>query len=43
LIALHHLGGRPQEVAGKQPFRKNEGIRIPRILEGLDKLSIRVD
>lgn len=35
LVALHHVGGRPQEVAGKPPLRKNEGIRIPRIVKGL--------
>lgn len=31
LIALHHAGGTPQEIAGKMPLVKNEGIRIPRI------------
>jgi V8-like Glu-specific endopeptidase len=31
LIALHHAGGRPQEVADKPPIRKNEGILISRI------------
>jgi hypothetical protein len=35
LIALHHAGGRPQEIAGKAPLKKNEGIRISRILAGL--------
>ncbi len=35
LIALHHAGGRPQVVAGRAPLKKNEGIRIPRILKGL--------
>jgi V8-like Glu-specific endopeptidase len=35
LIALHHAGGRPQEVLGKPPVKKNEGIRIPRVLAGL--------
>lgn len=40
LVALHHAGGRPQEVAGKSPLRKNEGIRIPRILDGLTKLGV---
>jgi hypothetical protein len=42
LIALHHAGGRPQEVAGKPPLRKNEGIRISRVLEGLSTLGIVV-
>lgn len=35
LIALHHAGGRPQQVVGMPPLRKNEGIRIPRIIDGL--------
>jgi S1-C subfamily serine protease len=35
LIALHHAGGRPQEVLGKPPVAKNEGIRISRVLERL--------
>jgi hypothetical protein len=35
VIALHHRGGRPTEVAGKPPVSKNEGIRISRVLSGL--------
>jgi hypothetical protein len=35
LIALHHAGGRPQAVIGKPPVKKNEGIRISRIVSGL--------
>jgi S1-C subfamily serine protease len=35
LIGLHHVGGTPQQVAGKPPLAKNEGIRIPRVLAGL--------
>ncbi|WP_313920128.1 trypsin-like peptidase domain-containing protein [Tahibacter sp.] len=35
LIALHHAGGRPQEVAGQPPLKKNEGIAIRRVREGL--------
>ncbi|MEU7532080.1 serine protease [Saccharothrix sp. NPDC042600] len=35
LIAVHHAGGRPQEVAGKPPMRKNEGIRASRIASAL--------
>jgi V8-like Glu-specific endopeptidase len=35
LIALHHAGGRPQTVTGKDPVVKNEGIRIPRVVAGL--------
>jgi len=35
LIALHHAGGRPVEVAGKPPVAKNEGVRISRVLSRL--------
>lgn len=42
LIALHHAGGRPQEVAGKMPIQKNEGIAIPRVLDGLAKANVTV-
>jgi V8-like Glu-specific endopeptidase len=42
LVALHHAGGRPQEVAGKPPLRKNEGIRIPRVTAGLAALQVQV-
>ncbi len=42
LVALHHAGGRPQEVAGKPPLRKNEGIRIPRVAAGLAALQVQV-
>ncbi|MEU4445450.1 hypothetical protein AB0K14_26485 [Actinosynnema sp. NPDC050801] len=35
LIAVHHAGGRPQEVAGKPLMRKNEGIRASRIASAL--------
>jgi hypothetical protein len=35
LIALHHAGGRPQQVVGVPPVKKNEGIRIDRIAAGL--------
>src|SRR5262249_3873972 len=31
LIALHHAGGRPQEILGRPPVAKNEGIRISRV------------
>lgn len=43
LIGLHHAGGRPQEVIGKAPLRKNEGIRISRIVEGLSKQGISLE
>jgi len=42
LIAVHHRGGRPQEVVGKAPIKKNEGIRIARILKGLDAQSVNL-
>ena len=35
LIALHHAGGVPQTITGKDPVLKNEGIRIPRIVDAL--------
>ncbi|MBB2671538.1 UNVERIFIED_ORG: V8-like Glu-specific endopeptidase [Rhizobium esperanzae] len=35
LVALHHAGGRPIEVAGMSPIAKNEGIRISRVIERL--------
>lgn len=40
LMALHHAGGRPQEVAGKPPISKNEGIRIPRIRQSLVDIGV---
>ena len=42
LIALHHAGGRPQEVLGQPPLKKNEGIRISRILDGFAARNIIV-
>jgi hypothetical protein len=33
VIAVHHLGGRPQTLLGKAPLKKNEGILIARILD----------
>jgi V8-like Glu-specific endopeptidase len=42
LIAVHHAGGRPQEVAGKPAIQKNEGIVIPVVLEGLARAGIKV-
>ncbi len=35
LIALHRAGGLPQSVLGQQPIIKNEGVRIPLILDAL--------
>ena len=34
-IAIHHAGGEAQEVVGKPPVSKNEGILISRVLSGL--------
>ncbi|TDF56777.1 trypsin-like peptidase domain-containing protein [Cupriavidus sp. L7L] len=42
LIALHHAGGTPVEVAGKPPVSKNEGIRISRVLARLQAAGIQV-
>ncbi len=39
-IALHHAGGEPQEVLGKPPVSKNEGILISRVLAGLQAKSV---
>lgn len=40
LIGLHHAGGRPQEVAGKPPLAKNEGIAIEAVIRGLASAGI---
>ena len=42
LIGLHHAGGTPQQVVGKPPLAKNEGIRIPRIRKGLAERGVVV-
>ena len=42
LIALHHAGGRPQQVVGKPPVKKNEGIRISCIVAGLRDQGVEV-
>lgn len=42
LIALHHAGGRPQQVVGKAPVKKNEGIRISRVVAGLAAQDVQV-
>ncbi len=42
LMALHHAGGRPQQVVGKPPVKKNEGIRIGRIVTGLTSKNVTV-
>ena len=43
LIAVHHAGGRPQEVFGRPPTVKNEGIRIERITAGLTGAGVSYD
>ena len=40
LIGLHHAGGTPQTVTGQPPITKNEGIRIPKVLQGLEQRGI---
>jgi hypothetical protein len=40
LIALHHRGGRPQEIPGKPPLRKNEGVRISRVAAALKERGL---
>ena len=40
LIGLHHAGGTPQDVLGRAPVKKNEGIRIPRVLQGLQAKGV---
>jgi hypothetical protein len=35
LIALHHAGGRPQELLGRPPAIKNEGIRVEHIFSSI--------
>ena len=40
LMGLHHAGGTPQQVVGKPPMAKNEGIRIPRVLAGLQAQNV---
>jgi V8-like Glu-specific endopeptidase len=40
LIGLHHAGGTPQQVVGKPPMAKNEGIRIPLVVAGLQAQNV---
>ena len=42
VVALHHAGGRPQEVGGQPPLKKNEGIAIARVLAGLRQHKIEL-
>jgi V8-like Glu-specific endopeptidase len=42
VIALHRAGGRPQEVAGQSPLKKNEGVAIARVLAGLQQRGIQL-
>jgi hypothetical protein len=41
LIGLHHAGGTPQTVTGRPPITKNEGIRIPMVVQGLQQHGIQ--
>lgn len=40
LIALHHRGGRPKETLIGLPVRKNEGIRMSRIVAALEAAGL---
>jgi len=40
LIGLHHAGGTPQAITGRPPITKNEAIRIPKVIEGLQQCGI---
>jgi V8-like Glu-specific endopeptidase len=40
LVAVHHRGGRPQQLAGRSPLKKNEGIRASRIIAGLNAQGV---
>lgn len=42
LIAIHHAGGQPIQLAGKTPMKKNEGIRISKILEDFASQNVQV-
>lgn len=39
LIAIHHAGGQPQDIAGRQPLQPNEGMRVKLVLEGLERMG----
>lgn len=43
LLAIHHLGGQPQSVVGRVPLKKNEGIRVSRILADFAQQGIALD
>ena len=42
LIAIHHAGGRPQELAGRMPLAKNEGIRLSAVVKGFEALGVKL-
>lgn len=42
VIALHRAGGQPQEVAGRSPLKKNEGVAIACVLAGLQQYGIQL-
>jgi|LNFM01.1.fsa_nt_gb hypothetical protein len=39
LIAIHHAGGQPQDISGRQPLQPNEGMRVGLVLEGLARMG----
>ncbi len=42
LIALHHRGGTPTQMTGKAPLTKNQGVRISRVVAGLDAQNVQL-
>ena len=42
ILALHRAGGIPQEVAGRPPVKKNEGVAISRVAAGLAAAGVQV-
>lgn len=42
IIALHRAGGVPQEVAGKPPLKKNEGVLISHVAQALAAAGVAV-
>jgi len=42
IVALHRAGGVPQEVAGKPPLKKNEGVLISRVAQAIAAAGVAV-
>ena len=42
IIAVHRAAGRPIQLPGKQPMKKNEGVLVSKILENFEKENIQV-